>query len=62
MLNDGFKSSFDARYGVVNGQAYLRIDVVGNDGGFPADVYTNLVAVDAIFSPERLTVFRRWLN
>ena len=61
-LNDGFESAFTALYGSVNNQAYLRIDVVGNGGGFPADVYTNLVPIDTILAPKRLKEFDAWVE
>ena len=34
VLNDGFVMGFDASYGTVNGKAYLKVDLLGDGGGF----------------------------
>ena len=62
VLNDGFKSDFQAKYGIFDGKAYLKIDVVGDETGFPADVYTNLLPIDVVLGVERMTEFEKWLE
>jgi len=62
VLDDGFVAQFDASYGSVDERAYLNIELLGDGGGFPGDVYWELVAVDDIFSEERLAEFDLWVE
>ena len=61
-LDDGFTMKFDADFGTVDGIDYLDIQLLGNGGGFPGDVYWELVVVDNVFSPERLAKLKDTLQ
>lgn len=62
VLNDGFVMGFDASYGTVNGKAYLKVDLLGDGGGFAGDVYWELVDVGNLFSEDRIAEFEEWLE
>ena len=62
VLNDGFVVEFGASYGTVNGKAYLKVDLLGDGGGFAGDVYWELVDVGNLFSEDRIAEFEEWLE
>ena len=62
ILDDGFIAKFDASYGSVNGRSYLNIQLLGDGGGFPGDVYWELVELEDIFSGDRLEEFDQWVE
>ena len=61
VLNDGFRMEFTASFGTVKGNSYLNIELLGNGGGFPGDVYWELVAADNLFSGVRLVELQKWI-
>ena len=62
VLDDGFTMKFDAGFGSVDGIDYLDVQLLGNGGGFPGDVYWELIVVDSVFSGGRLAELRKVLQ